>query len=103
MSLDRADAPKFRAPIESMADLTAYFRAGETPPREWRIGTEHEKLGLSEADLRPVPYEGPRGIGALLERLAEVDAWTPIREGGKTIALRKGETAIMIEWTKRKR
>ncbi len=96
MSLDRRD-PRLEAPIESIDDLIGYFRAGEKPAERWRVGTEHEKIGVYEEDLSPVPYEGERGIGALLERLAEVDAWERIREGGQTIALEKDGVSITLE------
>ena len=39
------------------------------PADDWRIGTEHEKFAYRLSDLRPLPYDGPDGIGALLEGL----------------------------------
>ena len=29
-----------------MEHLIAFLREGETPPEQWRVGTEHEKVGL---------------------------------------------------------
>ncbi|MCA8928263.1 MAG: glutamate--cysteine ligase, partial [Alphaproteobacteria bacterium] len=75
------------APIESKDELVAYFAAGNKPPEDWRIGTEHEKLVFRLKDLTRPGYEGPDGIGALLRGLAERYAWEPIKENGNTIAL----------------
>ena len=58
------------APVESVEALIAYVRSGEKPAAESRVGTEHEKIGLYAEDHAVVPYEGERGIGALLDRLA---------------------------------
>ena len=96
MSLDRGDA-SLEVPVHSLDDLVGYFRTWEKPPALWRVGTEHEKLGLYEADLAPVPYAGERGIGALLDRLAEADGWTRVAERGLTIALVKDGASITLE------
>ncbi len=96
MSLDRDDAA-LDVPVRSLADVIGYFRAAEKPPAEWRVGTEHEKIGLYRHDLSPVPFEGDRGIEALLRRLAEIDGWTPIEEGGRTIALARDGMSITLE------
>ncbi len=96
MSLDRSHA-ELERPIEGVSDLVAYFRSAEKPRERWRVGTEHEKLGLYLADFSPVPYDTPRGIGALLERIAERDAWKKIEEAGRLIALQKGEASITLE------
>ena len=65
------EQPELLEPIGSIDDLVGLFRSGEKPREAFRIGTEHEKIGLHEATLRPIPYEGEGGIEALLERLAE--------------------------------
>ncbi len=77
--------------------LVDFIRGGEKPPERWRIGTEHEKVGLFEDGFSAVPYEGPQGIGAFLRRIAEVDDWTPIREEGNVIALQKDGASITLE------
>ena len=59
------------APVTSPDDLVAFLREGETPRAAWRVGTEHEKIGLRARDLSPVPYEGEDGIGAVLNALAQ--------------------------------
>jgi glutamate--cysteine ligase len=96
VSLDRDEAD-LEVPVASLDDAVAYFRAAEKPSAAWRVGMEHEKIGLYETDLSPVPYVGERGIGALLERVAEVDGWRRIAEGGNTIALTKDGASITLE------
>ena len=56
----------------------AHIEQGEKPKAEWRIGTEHEKFPFYRDGLRPVPYEGPAGISALLQGMAESFGWRPV-------------------------
>lgn len=97
MTLDRSARRELERPIESLDDLVAYFRSGEKPDPEWRVGTEHEKLGLYEAELAPVPFDGERGIAALLARIADVDDWKPIAEAGRLVALDRDGLSITLE------
>jgi glutamate--cysteine ligase len=83
--------------VGSVDDLLDYFRTGETPPSEWRIGTEHEKIGVYVESGKRVTYAGERGIGALLARIAEVDGWETVREGENLIALSKDGATITLE------
>ena len=75
------------APIAGKDELVAYFEAGNKPPEDWRIGTEHEKLVFRLKDLTRPGYFGSDGIGALLQGLSDRFGWQPIRENGNTIAL----------------
>ncbi len=84
-------------PIESVDDLVAFLRAGEKPPEDWRVGTEHEKIGLHGADRSPIDYAGDRGIGRLLERIADHAGWEPISEDGNIIALQLDGASITLE------
>ncbi|MCW4113573.1 glutamate--cysteine ligase [Aurantimonas sp. MSK8Z-1] len=86
-------------PIASIEDLVGHIRGGEKPASEFRIGTEHEKFGFYTADLSPVPYEGERGIRALLEGMRELNGWDPITDDGRIIGLagHSGEGAISLE------
>jgi len=86
-----------QAPVESKADQIAYLEAGCKPPAAWRIGTEHEKFGFTWEDLRPLGYEGPRGIRALLEGLARDFGWQAVAEDGNPIALSKEGCSITLE------
>lgn len=84
--------------IESTEDLVDYFRNAETPVSEFRIGTEHEKIGVYRDTLSRVPYEGDRGIGVLLEAIVRQDeGWTGLREAGNLIALEKEGASITLE------
>jgi len=77
--------------IESRDELVAYLEAGSKPMQDWRIGTEHEKFGFYRRSHTPVPYEGERGIRALLEGLRDRFAWDGVLEHGNIIALRRAD------------
>ncbi len=84
-------------PVEGVADLLAYFRAAETPRVDWAVGTEHEKVGVYADTGDRVPYEGPYGIGTLLEKIASATGWERVQERGRTIALAQGGASITLE------
>ncbi|MCH8147521.1 MAG: glutamate--cysteine ligase [Planctomycetes bacterium] len=84
-------------PITDQRQLVSYLEAGCKPPGAWRIGTEHEKFAYTREDLRPLPYEGPRGIRALLEGLVARFGWEPVLEAGKPIALTKDGCGVTLE------
>ena len=67
-----AGAESISPPIESRADLIEAMSRGCKPESEWRIGTEHEKHVFHTNPLRPVAYEGPNGIRALLEGTPDI-------------------------------
>jgi len=73
--------------IESRDELVAHIEQGEKPAVDWRIGTEHEKIPFYVDGLRPVPYEGPAGIGALLANFSSTFGWRPVYDKDKIIAL----------------
>ena len=85
------------SPATSIEDLLGYFGSAEKPVERWRIGTEHEKIGIYEDTLERIPYEGDRGVGALLERIAELDDWQRVYEDGNLIALQKDAASITLE------
>ena len=86
-------------PLQSRDDLVAWFEAGIKPRAQFRIGTEHEKFPFYRSTRRPVPYEGPRGIRALLEGVQMLLGWEPIMEGDNIIGLYDvtGGGAISLE------
>ena len=84
-------------PVGSVADLVAFARAGEKPRSAWRVGTEHEKIGLRRADRRPVPYEGEAGIAGVLAAVAAEGGWREVREAGALIALDSESGSITLE------
>ncbi len=83
MARDQVDM----TPIQSRDDLVAWIAEGNKPKSEYRVGTEHEKFAFSVEGHRPVPYEGPRGIRALLEGMQGMLGWEPIMEGENIIGL----------------
>ncbi|MBM3545797.1 MAG: glutamate--cysteine ligase [Alphaproteobacteria bacterium] len=84
------------APITSKRQLIEYIEKGNKPKDAWRIGTEHEKFAYRRSDLKPLPYDGPDGIGAILEGMTRF-GWERVQENGKTIALSKDAGAITLE------
>src|ERR671936_811383 len=86
-------------PLTSRDELVAWLEAGAKPPSEFRIGTEHEKTPFTLQGHRPVPYEGARGIGALLDGMKLLLGWEPIMEGDNIIGLYDvtGGGAISLE------
>ena len=79
--------------IESRADLIDVMARGSKPESEWRIGTEHEKHVFHTNPLRPVTYDGPQGIRALLDGIAAETGWHPFYDGDNPIGLRNDEVA----------
>ncbi|MBF0188646.1 MAG: glutamate--cysteine ligase [Magnetococcales bacterium] len=78
-------------------DLVTWLEAGCTPRDAWRIGTEHEKFGFHRDTLQPLEYDGPRGIRAMLERMAEQFGWRLVYEKGLPIALERDGAGITLE------
>src|SRR5271156_6428252 len=74
-------------PIERRDELVDWLAQGVRPKPAFRIGTEHEKFVFTLEGHRPVPYEGQRGIRALLEGMEHLLGWQPIMEGPNIIGL----------------
>ncbi|MDE2356457.1 MAG: glutamate--cysteine ligase [Alphaproteobacteria bacterium] len=84
-------------------DMAGWFAAGAKPRESFRVGSEHEKFVFRTTDDRPVPYDGPAGIRALMEGLMRF-GWTPVTEpgpgpdGGEVlIGLNRGMENISLE------
>ncbi len=86
-------------PIERRDELVAWLESGCKPKAQWRIGTEHEKFPFTVKGHDPVPYEGPRGIQALLNGMQHLLGWEPIMEHENIIGLYDvtGGGAISLE------
>ncbi|KMO39620.1 glutamate--cysteine ligase [Methylobacterium tarhaniae] len=95
MARDVSDA----TPLSARSELIEWFAAGEKPQDAFAIGTEHEKVPFYRADLSPVPYEGERGISALLDGLRALTGWETIEDAGRVIGLAavEGGGAISLE------
>ncbi|MBL8552342.1 MAG: glutamate--cysteine ligase [Hyphomonadaceae bacterium] len=93
-----ADAKEKQKTIGDRRELVAHLESGCKPDQSsWRIGTEHEKFGFYRDGLRPVPYEGENGIGALLNALADKYGWERVKEGKNVIALKNAGASITLE------
>ena len=83
-------------PITDRKQLVEFLAGGTRPIDDWRIGTEHEKFGFRLDDLRPPTWEGPQGIGALLEGMTRF-GWERVTEHGKLIALARENASVSLE------
>ena len=82
--------------VEDRNTLVEYLEQGCKAKSDWRIGTEHEKIGYRLDDLRPLPYGGTFGIRAMLEGLQRF-GWSPVTEKGNIIGLSKEGQSITLE------
>jgi glutamate--cysteine ligase len=96
MSFTRDD-PSLERPVGDPSELCDYFRAAEKARAAFRVGTEHEKIGLVEKTLAPVPYAGAGGIAALLAELERRHGFAPLLDGENLIGLEKDGTSITLE------
>jgi glutamate--cysteine ligase len=84
-------------PITEKSQLIDHIARGERPDRAaWKIGVEHEKFGFDHRTLRPLPYDGPAGIRAMLDGLQRF-GWMPVKEGEHTIALTMDGQSVSLE------
>lgn len=84
-------------PIERFEDLAGYLESGCKPKDAWRIGTEHEKFGYCTDTLKPLPFDGPRSIRAMLEGIGKRFGWEPILEQGNIIGLSRNGANVSLE------
>jgi len=90
LDIDRESSP----PVASVDDLVSILRRAERPRADWKVGMEHELIGmLGEA---PVPFDGPNGIRAALERFSRF-GYEPYAEDGAVIAARRPGATLTLE------
>ncbi len=82
--------------IETKSQMINCLSRGSKPKSQWRIGTEHEKIGFCLQRKTPLPYEGPCGIKTMLKGLERFD-WEPVFEGENVIALKRGGASVSLE------
>lgn len=88
------------SPIRERDQLYGVFRAGEKASTRFGIGIEYERLSLSRATGRAVPYAAAPGapsVEAFLESMVAERAWRPEREAGRIIALERAGTRVTLE------
>jgi len=83
-------------PVRTKEDLLAYFATAGKPREAWRIGTEHELIGVIRSTGEAPPYEGPHGIGALLAAFA-ARSGSEVVENSHVIAIQRDDAQITIE------
>ncbi len=86
-------------PVRSTDDLLSYFSSAGKPASRWRVGTEHELVGVMTGEGvlgEPPPYDGPHGIGALFQWFA-ARGGDPVLEDDHMIALSRGDAQLTIE------
>jgi glutamate--cysteine ligase len=85
-------------PIASHDALLSIFHEAEKPISAFRVGAEMEKFGVY-ASGEPLPYEGSRGILALMTELASTRGWKPEAEfeGGPILALLRDGASVTLE------
>lgn len=93
----KSDSKDEARPLERFEDLLPYFDAGPKPKSEWKIGTEHEKFGFYQGTNAPVPYDGEKGVRALLDGMKELSGWEGIYEDEHIIGLKQGLASITLE------
>lgn len=96
MTLTRED-PALAEPLRERAQLIDYFRRAEKPRSAWRVGSEYEKVGILTDTLGPVPYEGERGIAAVLERVRSDHGFEPLFDAGRLVGLERDGATITLE------
>ncbi|MCP4498825.1 MAG: glutamate--cysteine ligase [Deltaproteobacteria bacterium] len=91
-------------PLSSADELLAWLHDSPTPRSDFKIGTEHEKFGFLKDTLQPLPYEGPRGIEAILTGMANcpIDTakngeWTLMTESDRVIGLTRNGSSVTLE------
>jgi glutamate--cysteine ligase len=90
--VDEAEA----VPVRTTDELLAYFRTAGKPREQWRVGSEHELIGVIRGTGEAPPYDGPHGIGKLLAAFA-AKSGTAVHEAGNTIAIVRNDAQITIE------
>lgn len=76
--------------------MVEWLEQGCKPKSDWKIGTEHEKIGFNLKTLKPLPYDGDCSIKAMLEGLQQY-VWQPVSENGHLIALKRDGASVSLE------
>ena len=97
-----ADDPRIHRPIAGAHELAQEFRDASKPRAAWRVGGEHEKIGIivDPAAGKPgaaVPYAGERASISAMFRDLLGHGWTPLHEGEQIIALSRDHASITLE------
>jgi glutamate--cysteine ligase len=83
--------------IQNRDELIHYFESGAKPRDRWRVGSEYEKVLVSVKDGLALPFSGPAGVEALLQRLIDRYGYEADSEAGRIVALTGKRAPITIE------
>lgn len=97
MSNQKDPGPKGSPIITHKSQMIDHLAAGSKPRADWRIGTEHEKIGFDLKTLKPLPYAGETAcVESMLTGLQRY-GWQPVREGEHVIALKRDGASVSLE------
>lgn len=85
--------------MENKAQLIEVISVGAKPdPKDWRIGSEHEKFIFHRSDNAPLAYDGDGrpGIKCVLEQFAK-HGWNPVLERARLIATEQHGASLTLE------
>jgi glutamate--cysteine ligase len=94
--------PRLQHPIAGVPELVQTFHEAGKPRDRWRVGGEHEKIGIIvDPSLgtpgAAVPYEGgPASISAMFADLVPL-GWKPVEEHGHVIAAERERASVTLE------
>ena len=99
MSLDLKGTEGLLEPIRGKEQLVEYLRGAEKPRADWKVGVEHEKIGVVAATLQAAPYYGDGGIRSLLDALARAAGGSQHahKENGQPIAVLSEGASVTLE------
>ncbi|MEW5305396.1 MAG: hypothetical protein WDW36_007938 [Sanguina aurantia] len=75
-------------------ELVEHLASGCRPRDQWRIGTEHEKLGFNLSDNSRMSYDQ---IAQVLRKLQSRYGWNPIMEGEFIIGVQLDGQSVTLE------
>lgn len=90
LDIDRESSP----PVASVDDLVSLLRRFERPRASWKVGMEHELVGM--VGTTPVPYDGTQSIRSVLDRFSRF-GYEPYAEDGSVIAARRPGATLTLE------
>jgi len=82
--------------IETKAQMVSRLESGNKPKADWRIGTEHEKIGFCLERKTPLPYNGECSIKSMLTGMQRF-GWDPLYEAENVIALKREGASVSLE------
>jgi glutamate--cysteine ligase len=97
-----ADDLRLSPPIAGVPQLVQTFHDAGKPRADWRVGGEHEKIGVIVDPARGTPGAapayagGPASISALFADLIAHD-WAPVEEHGHVIAALRDGASVTLE------